>query len=77
MLYVFDHCKHMIRTLPQLRYDVTYPEDVDTRQEDHLYDSLKYFLMSDPIAPRQNVPPPKKTYHPLETAKDISPRFIV
>lgn len=51
MLYVFDTCRNMIRTLPQLRYDAVNPEDVDTRQEDHLYDALKYFLMSDPIGP--------------------------
>ena len=67
----------MIRTLPQLRYDPTYPEDVDTRQEDHLYDSLKYFLMADPIAPRQHIPPPTKSYNPLETQETVPPRFIV
>lgn len=77
MLYFFNHCKHMIRTLPQLRYDPTYPEDVDTRQEDHLYDSLKYFLMADPIAPRQHIPPPTKNYNPLETQETVPPRFIV
>ncbi len=66
MLYFFDTCKHMIRTLPQLRYDPVNPEDVDTRQEDHLYDAMKYFLMSDPIAPRESILSPKREYHPLE-----------
>ena len=66
MLYFCDTCKHMIRTLPQLRYDPVNPEDVDTRQEDHLYDAMKYFLMSDPIAPRESMVLPKREYHPLE-----------
>ena len=65
MLYIFDTCKHMIRTLPQLRYDSVQPEDVDTRQEDHLYDAMKYFLMSDPIAPRESVKPKPVVYNPL------------
>lgn len=65
MLYVFDTCKHMIRTLPQLRYDSVQPEDVDTRQEDHLYDAMKYFLMSDPIAPREPAEPKPTVYNPL------------
>ncbi len=65
MLYFFDTCKHMIRTLPALRYDPVSPEDVDTRQEDHLYDAMKYFLMSDPIAPRPCQTSRGVEYHPL------------
>ena len=65
MLYVFDTCRHMIRTLPQLRYDPVRPEDVDTRQEDHLYDALKYFLMSDPLPPRILQSAGTPPYHPL------------
>ena len=77
MLYVFDTCKHMIRTLPQLRYDPISPEDVDTRQEDHLYDAMKYFLMSDPIAPREQMAPKPTGYNPLfdEKSPDYE-RFI-
>lgn len=54
MIYFFENCRNIIRTLPMLVYDSMNPEDVDTRQEDHLYDALKYFLMSSPIAPRGN-----------------------
>ena len=52
MLYVFDTCKDTIRTIPALVYDETRVEDVDTRGEDHLYDTARYFLMSDPIEAR-------------------------
>ncbi len=78
MLYIFDTCKHMIRTLPQLRYDSVQPEDVDTRQEDHLYDAMKYFLMSDPIGPREAVTPKPMVYNPLAENKiHTYPRFII
>ena len=75
MIYFFDTCKNMIRTLPQLKYDETYPEDVDTKQEDHLYDELKYFLMNDPIPPRENIILPEPEFSPFET-DDVYPRFV-
>ncbi len=78
MIYFFNTCKNIIRTLPQLRYDPLRPEDVDTAQEDHLYDALKYFLMSNPIAVRENKKEKPKEYSPLSTEKIKSyPRFIV
>ncbi len=78
MLYIFDTCRGMIRTLPQLRYDSTRPEDVDTRQEDHLYDAMKYFLMGNPLPPRQPTSSPPTIYNPLAEDKiDIYPRFTV
>lgn len=52
MLYFFENCRNTIRTLPQLVYDSTNPEDVDTKGEDHLYDALKYFLMANTIRTR-------------------------
>lgn len=78
MIYFFDTCKNMIRTLPQLGYDPTRPEDVNTGQEDHLYDAMKYFLMSDPIAVRYNEKAQQKEYSPLDTAPiEKYSRFIV
>ncbi len=78
MLYVFDTCRNMIRTLPQLRYDSVNPEDVDTRQEDHLYDALKYFLMSDPIAPKMNQGKEIAPYNPLAEEQILDyGRFIL
>ncbi len=78
MIYFFNTCKNIIRTLPQLRYDPVRPEDVDTGQEDHLYDALKYFLMSNPIAVRENKKEKPQEYSPLSTEKIKSyPRFIV
>lgn len=44
-LFVFETCKHLIRTMPALMPDEHNPEDVDTRMEDHAWDSLRYGLM--------------------------------
>lgn len=54
MLYVFDTQKNFIRTLPNLVYDETDVEDIDTDGEDHIYDELRYVCMANPIAPRMN-----------------------
>ena len=53
MLYVFQHCRAFIRTIPQLLYSETVPEDVDTTQEDHVADESRYFCMSRPIPPQK------------------------
>ena len=52
MFYVFNTCKHFIRTVPSLVYSETDVEDVDTRQEDHIYDEFRYCMMEKPISTR-------------------------
>lgn len=66
MLYVFDTCKHFIRTVPNLVYDLTNVEDIDTEGEDHIYDELRYVCMRNPIAPPAEPPKEEKTYDPLD-----------
>lgn len=67
MLYVFDTCRHFIRTVPNLVYDETDVEDVDTDGEDHIYDELRYVCMANPIAPKMRPPDELRTYSPLDT----------
>lgn len=43
-LQVFSTCSNVVRTLPALSYDKYQVEDVDTSQEDHAFDTLKYGL---------------------------------
>ncbi len=50
-MYVFDTCKAFIRTIPQLVYSETNPEDLDTSMEDHVADEVRYICMSRPVAP--------------------------
>jgi hypothetical protein len=59
MLKVFNSCKGFWRTVPQMREDPRNPEDVDTDQEDHIYDEFRYMCMTRPIKPKQvhRIPP--------------------
>ena len=50
-MYIFKNCKNTIRTLPLLMYDEHKPEDLDTTQEDHIADAMRYFCMARPIKP--------------------------
>ncbi len=52
-MYVFNTCRGFLRTVPQLLYSETAPEDVDTHQEDHIADETRYFCMSRPLPPRK------------------------
>jgi hypothetical protein len=70
MLYVFNTCKHFIRTIPTLVYDDRHVEDVDTTQEEHIYDECRYVLMENPIAPRRNVLQPIPQDDPLNLYAD-------
>jgi len=45
-LQIMRKCRNLIRTFPLLIYDKDHPEDVDTKQEDHSFDALKYLLTS-------------------------------
>jgi len=56
MIYFFDNCKNIIRTLPALTYDARKTEDVDDSQEDHAYDALRYLLMARPIKTERGKP---------------------
>lgn len=44
-----DNCINLIAQLPSIPLDKTNPEDVDTHAEDHLYDALRYGVMSRPV----------------------------
>lgn len=70
MLYVFNTCKHFIRTVPALVYDETDVEDVDTDGEDHAYDELRYVCMANPIAPPVRRTPQVRPWSPLEIDAD-------
>jgi len=65
MLYIFSTCKHFIRTIPSLVYSQVDVEDIDTTQEDHIYDEVRYISMANPINPPKKESP-VKIYNPLE-----------
>jgi len=47
-LVFFNSCRNVISQLPSLPLDKNNPEDVDTKAEDHLYDALRYGVMTRP-----------------------------
>lgn len=53
MLVTFSTCTELIRTLPVLQHDPDRPEDLDTTQEDHAADELRYACMSRPWIPKR------------------------
>ena len=47
-LVFFNNCTNIVAQLPSLPIDKKNPEDIDTHSEDHLYDALRYGIMSRP-----------------------------
>jgi hypothetical protein len=47
-LVITSNCTNLIAQLPILPLDKSNPEDIDTKSEDHLYDALRYGVMSRP-----------------------------
>ena len=47
-LVITSNCRNLIAQLPVLPLDKNNPEDINTKAEDHLYDALRYGVMSRP-----------------------------
>lgn len=62
MFQVFNTCENFIRTLPNLVYSQRHVEDIDSDQEDHIYDDCRYALMTYPVAPRAGDSIPVRKY---------------
>lgn len=70
MLFVFDTCRDFIRTVPALQHDEMRPEDLDTDQEDHIADEVRYACMSRPFTRtlKEERSKPKTGYKPMRSA---------
>jgi hypothetical protein len=66
MMLIYKGCEHFIRTIPLLQSDPNDVEDVDTRMEDHGYDSAALMVMARPLS--MTDPLPKKS--PVEARID-------
>lgn len=73
MMYVFSNCKAFVRTIPLLTYDEHKPEDINTKQEDHVADEVRYICMANPMKPMKPVERKVKMYDPLESDEDAKP----
>lgn len=65
-LYFFNTCIHSIRSMKSLYYSPNNIEDVDTTQEDHLYDVLRYCFMARPLAITAPCIPLRRHNNPLD-----------
>ena len=66
MMYVFKSCRPFLSTVPNLIYDINNVEDIDTTQEDHDYDAMRYFFMANPISPPAPKPAEERVWSPLD-----------
>ena len=62
LIQVFNDCKAFWRTLPALYESAKNPDDVDTDQEDHVYDELRYMCMARPVKPKKVERIPQGTF---------------
>lgn len=69
-LVVFSSCKNLLRTFPLLAYDSLRPEDVDTTQEDHAYDALRY-SQSNTASASAAKPKPRAAVNPLLSMRNL------
>lgn len=66
-LFIMDNCRNLISQLPALPLDKSNPELVDTHAEDHLYDALRYGLMTRPTSRHMDYNAGyKRTYNPSD-----------
>lgn len=71
-MYVFNNCEAFIRTMPLLVYSENKPEDLDTEQEDHVADEVRYFCMTRKV--KSQLPPEEVTYKPfMDPLKQLEP----
>jgi hypothetical protein len=56
MIFFFDNCHAILRTLPMMQHSETNPEDLDTDGEDHAVDEVRYACMSRPFRQYENTP---------------------
>ena len=54
MLQVYRSCKQFLRTVPNLAIDADKVEDIDTDQEDHIYDEACHVCMARPLSDVQD-----------------------
>jgi hypothetical protein len=66
MIFFFDTCHAILRTLPMMQHSEVNPEDLDTDAEDHAVDETRYACMSRPF--RQHDQTPENDANPYRVA---------
>ena len=66
MMYVFSTCVNFIRQIPALVYSEIDVEDIDTKQEDHIYDESRYALCTHMISAPKKDPEEIRYFEPAD-----------
>lgn len=61
-IQIFNDQPDFWRCMTQMQEDPRNPEDVDTKQEDHIYDDFRYMCMSQPLIPKRIEKAPRGTF---------------
>jgi hypothetical protein len=70
-IFFFNNHTHFWRTMPVLCYDPKNIEDIESdKQEDHIYDELRYMCMFRPMKPRVEKPDSRGSF------KDERDRYL-
>ena len=72
MMYIFSNCKAFIRPIPLLMYDEHKPEDINTKQEDHVADECRYMCMANPMKPQRPVEKKVQVFDPLSSDENVT-----
>jgi hypothetical protein len=62
MMFMFDTCRDLIRTLPMMQHDENRQEDLDTDGEDHAVDETRYACLSRPYLASTHTAQSKNPY---------------
>ena len=54
-----------------MQYSKTDPEDLDTTEEDHIADAMRYFCMASPLAPERDAAVIYRDKNPLDSARKV------
>ena len=73
MLVVYDTCTQFIRTIPNLCVDEANPEDVDSKQEDHIYDEACQVCMARPVSLEIPLPRPERPQRVVDVVEGRAP----
>jgi len=74
MMFFFDDCHAILRTLPMMQHSEINPEDLDTEAEDHAVDETRYACMSRPF--RQAAQPVEHDSNPFLVANAFKLRDL-
>lgn len=76
-MFFFNTCRDSIRTIPVLQHDLDKPEDLDTDQEDHAADEVRYACMSRPYTPAKRKEPRPPMSYTAESPNKILSNFTI